>query len=280
MAAKLSKTWWGNRFIEALETFTDSGRLSRGRSYASNSRIRRLEITDGVITAAIRGNVNSYYGVYKEPTYHVEIAMQPLSSAQWAAAIAYIASKASFISKLMLNEMPDNIEAAFTPLKLNLLPKSKSDFQTECSCPDWSNPCKHVAGVYYRVAAELDRDPFLLFELRGLPRERLRLELQKLPLGEALAAELATETVPPIPIDSYYTRPQLTAPPEAMSVKTFWQGTKPLPKTIPAAPASSITGIVVKKQGDRPPFWQKDTSFISAMEELYDRVKTKNQSLF
>ncbi|NEQ27113.1 MAG: hypothetical protein F6K28_50520 [Microcoleus sp. SIO2G3] len=278
--AKLSKTWWGNRFIEALESFTDSGRLSRGRSYASDSRIRKLEITDGIIKAAVRGNINPHFGVHKEPTYQIEISMPPLSSAQWAAAIAFIASKASFISKLMLNEMPDNIEAAFTPLQLNLLPKSKNDFETHCSCPDWGNPCKHVAGVCYRVAAELDRDPFLLFELRGLPRERLQAELKKLPLGEALAAELSIGTVDPTPIDSYYIRPQVTAVSEDIRVKTFWQCTKPLPKSVPTFPPSTITGIVVKKQGDRPPFWHKDSSFIAAMEELYDRVKSKNQSLF
>lgn len=278
--AKLTKTWWGNRFIEALESFTDSGRLSRGRSYASDSRIRKFDITDGMITAAVRGNINPYYGVHKEPIYQIEIAMPPFSAAQWAAAIAFIASKASFISKLMLNEMPDNIESAFIPLQLNLLPKSQADFEMRCSCPDWGNPCKHVAGVCYRVAAELDRDPFLLFELRGLPREQLQSELKKLPLGEALAAELAIETVAPTPIDSYYTRPQLIAPSDDISVKAFWQGTRPLPKSIPTFSPSSITGIIVKKQGDRPPFWQKDSSFIAAMEELYDRVKSKNQSLF
>lgn len=37
--------------------------------------------------------------------------------------------------------------------------------------------------------------------------------------------------------------------------------------------------IVVKKQGDFPPFWKKDNSFISVMEELYQRVKTKNRDV-
>ncbi|PSB22052.1 hypothetical protein C7B65_01150 [Phormidesmis priestleyi ULC007] len=277
--AQLSKTWWGNKFITALETFTDSGRLSRGRSYRNSDRIRKLDITDSVITAEVRGNVNPYFGVYKEPIYKTEIVVHSISPAQWTAAIAYIASKASFISKLLLNEMPDNIEDAFTQLNLNLLPKSKKDFSTDCSCPDYSNPCKHIAGVYYRVAAELDRDPFLLFELRGISREKLRSELAKTPLGQALAAELDIQATPSRSTDSFYTRPTFLSVPTQTTVKDFWQGAKPLPKEIERPPQSSVSGILVKKQGDFPPFWNKDQSFVAVMEEVYDRVKSKNKDL-
>jgi uncharacterized Zn finger protein len=40
-----------------------------------------------------------------------------------------------------------------------------------------------------------------------------------------------------------------------------------------------IPAIVVKKQGDYPAFWQKDASFITVMEELYQRVRTKNKDV-
>ncbi len=33
------RTWWGQRFIAALEQFTDGARLARGRGYANSSRI-------------------------------------------------------------------------------------------------------------------------------------------------------------------------------------------------------------------------------------------------
>jgi len=38
-----SFTWWGKRFIEALEEFTDSARR-RGRSYASGGKILEYKI--------------------------------------------------------------------------------------------------------------------------------------------------------------------------------------------------------------------------------------------
>ncbi|HEY9698560.1 MAG TPA: SWIM zinc finger family protein [Trichocoleus sp.] len=277
--SQFSKTWWGQKFIAALEQFTDSGRLSRGRSYANSNRIRSFEIKDGIVTARIRGSVNPYYGVYKEPLYATTIEIQPISKAKWAAAIAYIASKAGFISKLLLNEMPDNIEDAFQTLGLHLLPRDESDFKTECSCPDWSNPCKHIAAIYYRVATELDRDPFLLFELRGLPKEELHKELAKSPLGMALSAELLTEATEPKSANSYYTKPETIALDKNTQMRDFWLGEKRLPQAIEPVTAIEVSAILVKKQGDRPPFWQEDHSFIETMEELYQRVKTKNRDV-
>ncbi len=277
--AQFSRTWWGQRFIAALEKIMDSGRLSRGRSYARGGKVKSFGIKDGLINAQVRGSVNPYFGVYKEPLYTTTIEFKQISAANWSAAIAYVASKASLISRLMLNEIPDNIDDAFAKLDLHLLPHRKDDFKTNCSCPDWSNPCKHIAGVYYLLAAQLDQDPFLLFELRGLSREALQKELAKSPLGQALSAELRVEKTAPEPDLSYYTTP-ITHPPEPItSLKDFWQGAKRLPQTIETVPAAIVPAILVKKQGDSPPFWQKESSFIEVMEELYGRVRNKNTHL-
>lgn len=275
--AQFSRTWWGKRFIEALEAFTDSGRLGRGRSYARNGKIKQYQIANGKITAKVRGSINPYFGVYKEPLYNATIEIKSLAAADWSKAIAYLGSKASLVSKLLLGEVPDNIEEAFAHLKLHLLPHSRHDFQTKCSCPDWSNPCKHIAGVYYLVAAELDQDPFLLFELRGISRSKLQQELAKSPLGRVLSSSLETEEIRPEPTDTYYTRPQTVPLAAPCSAKEFWLPQKRLPQAIEMESNASLPAILVKKGGDFPPFWPKDTSFLAVMEELYQRVKMKNK---
>jgi uncharacterized Zn finger protein len=278
--AQFSRSWWGQRFIAALEKIMDSGRLSRGRSYARGGKVKSFEIQDGLISAKVRGSVNPYFGVYKEPLYTTTIEFKSISAANWSAAIAYIASKASLISRLMLNEIPDNIDNAFAKLDLHLLPHRKDDFKTQCSCPDWSNPCKHIAGVYYLIAAQLDEDPFLLFELRGLSREALQKELARSPLGQALSAELTLEKTAPEPDPSYFTKPRVEKAIAVASLKDFWHGEKRLPQTIEAVPQASVPAILVKKQGDFPPFWSKDQSFIETIEEFYGRVRTKNTQIF
>ncbi|MGB3404524.1 MAG: SWIM zinc finger family protein [Microcoleaceae cyanobacterium] len=219
---KFSKTWWGKRFIEALEDFSESNRLGRGRSYARNGKIKQYKISNNKITAKVRGSVNPYFGVYKEPLYDTTIEIKSISAANWSKVINYLGSKASFVSKLLLGEVPDNIETAFAELNLHLLPHNRKDFKTDCSCPDWGNPCKHIAGVYYLVAAELDQDPFLLFELRGISRSKLQLQLAKTPLGKALSSALDTEELLPEKAETYYTQPEKIALPELCSAQDFW----------------------------------------------------------
>ncbi len=275
--SQFSRSWWGQKFIEAIEKLTDAGRLSRGRSYARGKKVKSFDIDGNLVTAQVRGSVNPYFGVYQEPLYFTTIEFKPLSKAKWADAIALISSKASLISRLLLNEIPDNIEDSFQQLNLNLLPASKKDFTTSCSCPDWSNPCKHIAGVYYLVAAELDQDPFLLFELRGLSREELLKELAKSPLGQALSAELQSEQQPPQLVDSYYAPLETQKIPNKTELREFWHGSKRLPQTIEVLPESPVSGIPVKTHGDFPAFWDRDNSFIEAMETLYEQVKAKGQ---
>ena len=277
--ATFSKTWWGKRFIEALEDFTDSARLARGRSYARNGKILEYKIARGQITATVRGSVNPYFGIYKEPLYKTTIEITPISSQDWSKAISYLGSKASLISQLLMNEMPDNIERAFAHLKLHLLPHSRQDFKTDCSCPDWSNPCKHIAGVYYLVASELDQDPFKLFELRGISRSLLQRELAKSPLGKALCSALEGEKIPVESVDSYYTKPQKVPLSAPCSPKEFWLGDKRLPQNVEAASNASIPALAVKKGGDFPPFWHQDVSFLEVMDQLYQRVRAKNKFL-
>lgn len=275
--AKFSRSWWGQKFISALEQFTDSGHLSRGRSYANGGKVKSFSIKDGIVTAQVRGSVNPYFGVHKEPLYTTTIEFQAISPAKWSTVIALIASKASLISRLLLNEIPDTIEDSFAQLGLNLLPRTRKDFQSHCSCPDYSNPCKHIAGVHYLVAAELDRDPFLLFELRGLSRNDLLKELAKSPLGQALSAELQAQKRPPEPVESYYTRPATQPVDKAQSLRDFWHGAKRLPQAIEPLSETLVPGIPVKKQGDFPAFWTRDNSFIEAMETLYNQVRNKGQ---
>ncbi|MBW4597962.1 MAG: SWIM zinc finger family protein [Brasilonema angustatum HA4187-MV1] len=276
---KFSRTWWGDRFIKALEAFTDDARLQRGRSYARGGKVLSFDIEQNYITARVKGSVNPYFGVYKEPTYNISIEITPIAKARWNKIIHELSSEASVVSRLLLNEVPENIEETFSELGVYLLPHSRKDFKTSCSCPDYANPCKHIAGVYYLVASELDQNPFLLFELRGLSKAELQAKLAESPLGKALSDGLYAKEVKIEASTSLYTKLYKQQIDQKPSAREFWLGIKRLPQTIEVATPSAVSAILIKKQGDFPAFWQKDNSFIEAMEELYLRVKTKNQNL-
>lgn len=270
---KFSRSWWGKRFIEALESFSEGNRLGRGRSYARNGKILNYEVNGGKITAKVRGSINPYFGVYEEPQYKVRIEIKQISTAQWSAAIEQMGSKASIVTKLLLNEVPDTIEDCFAKSS-QLLPSSSKDFKTTCSCPDYENPCKHIAGVYYLVASQLDEDPFLLFELRGLSRFQLHQELAKSTLGKVLSSAVGTtDTEDKIVVaSSFYTKPETVAIPKSIDVKDFWGSGE---VKLPEVSTTTVPAILIKKAGDYPAFWKRDNSFIEVMEDFYKRVREK-----
>ncbi|PHS23251.1 MAG: hypothetical protein COA83_10390 [Methylophaga sp.] len=263
--ATMTKTWWGQRLLDALEEFTDSGRLARGRAYASEHRIKQWLIKKGVVQAKIRGNKNPYFGVYTEPTYKTEVKMVHLSASQWKKIIAKLTQRAGFIAKLLVDEIPQNIEDVFAEFNSHFLPNSYKDFKVSCDCPDYAVPCKHIAGVCYRLASVLDHNPLLLFELRGLSPEKLHQELIKSPLGKILAEAQTSATRELVPVKSFYTQAEFTKIPDKISLKQFWQGEVPLPKELPPRQEANIPAVLVKKGGDYPAFWHKQSSFIATI---------------
>ncbi|MFM8331691.1 MAG: SWIM zinc finger family protein [Candidatus Methylumidiphilus sp.] len=275
---KTVRTWWGRKFIDALEGFIDEGRLSRGRGYANNDRITQWAIDGGRITASIRGNVNPYFGVYQEPLYQTSIELKPIAPQDWRDVVAQFGYRAAFVARLLMNEMPDNIEEPFAELGLRLLPGSVNDMETTCSCPDYANPCKHVAGLDYFLAAKLDADPFLLFELRGLSRMDLLKQLCETPLGRALALAMSAEDEPVQPAESYFTRPIPREAPASMHPEGFWLAAQRLPAEIEPAIPPAVAALTIKKGGDYPGFWQRENSFIEAMEEVYQGLRKHSKN--
>ena len=162
---KIGETWWSERFIKILESFDIGARLSRGRSYARSGQVMDLEIKAGLVTSRVQGS--------RRTPYKVRIGIGPLSEDDWARAEQAMTSQAIFMAKLLAGEMPREIEEAFTASKLTLFPRSGPDLETECSCPDWSNPCKHIAATYYILAEKFDEDPFLIFAWRGRTKEQI-----------------------------------------------------------------------------------------------------------
>jgi len=161
----IGDTWWSKRFVGVLESFDMGARLSWGKSYARKGQVISIDVEPGIVRARVQGS-------FPEP-YDVSIKLLPLSPQEWEKAIAAIASKAIFSARLLSGEMPQTIEEAFSDCGISLFPKKKADLKTNCSCPDWSNPCKHIAAVYYLLAEQFDHDPFLIFKLRGKSKEEI-----------------------------------------------------------------------------------------------------------
>jgi len=181
---KAGSTWWGQRWIDALERMSAdySKRLARGRSYARAGRTHDLVVASGEVTARVTGS--------RPKPYEVRLTIPRLSDATWRSAIATMSERSRFAADLLAGEMPREIDAAFAAHGASLFPARSADLVTACSCPDWANPCKHVAATHYVLGEALDRDPFLLFELRGRTKRQVMDALRAARSGEeAVASE-------------------------------------------------------------------------------------------
>jgi uncharacterized Zn finger protein len=128
----------------------------------------------------------------RDAPYLVRMRFSMLSSTDWKKVMRAIGEDPALGGPLFVGEMPDNIEDAFREQELSLFPTASGDLKAACSCPDQANPCKHVAAVYYLLAQEFDRDPFLIFRLRGMDRTEIATSLADTPAARAAA-------VPPPP---------------------------------------------------------------------------------
>jgi uncharacterized Zn finger protein len=71
-------------------------------------------------------------------------------------------------SSLAAGDLPLEMQTAFSKAKLRFMPERYADLHLECSCPDWLKPCRHLVAAWLRFARDFDRDPLLLFRLRGM----------------------------------------------------------------------------------------------------------------
>lgn len=149
--------------IEALENVLrgDSARLARGRTYARAGRTHDLVVKGVKVTGS------------RATPYTITIELTELSAPAWKKAIDGLAKKAQFSAELLAGQMPQALDEVYVEAGVSVFPKQPADLKTSCSCPDWGDPCKHVADTHYVLGEALDRDPFLLFELRGRTKDQV-----------------------------------------------------------------------------------------------------------
>ena len=244
--------WWGIQWITTLESFDIGERITRGKSYA-----RKGQVTDLVITAK-KGVSAKVQGSRVRP-YKVSITLTPYSKEQKELLAQKLTSKPIYIAQLLSGEMPENIERVLKNAGIPLLPGKYNELTTTCSCPDYSNPCKHIAAVFYLIAEAFDQDPFLVFTLRGVDKELL---LKEIGYNRQTAESDKT--------------PQRKEPlPEGYS--EFWHyAPSPKPSCIHTSP--KVHATMVKRLGSIS-YWRSRKNFISTMETMYSRVTLLSEEI-
>jgi uncharacterized Zn finger protein len=251
---QFGKSWWAGRWIAALERLVDAPRLARGRSYARSGQVLTLDVSPDGVTAKVQGS--------RATPYKVSIRFQQLSDAAWEQVADALAAEALYAAKLLSGEMPQDVEKAFTAAGASLFPSARKDLETECSCPDWSNPCKHVAAVYYLLGERFDADPFLIFVLRGRDRAWVAAALRARRAG-------AAEPVAPALGEAAAEQPPPAAAPALTDVLGAYWTALELP-AVTFEPAD-LDALAVKRLGP-PPFSPDAAELTERLEDQYRAI--------
>jgi uncharacterized Zn finger protein len=246
----IGESWWSKRWIGVLESFNMGARLTRGRSYARKGQVISIDVQKGIVTAKVQGT--------RSKPYNVRIQLNPISEPDWDKVTEAMASKAIFAANLLSGEMPHDIEDAFSEAGISLFPRSKKELNTNCSCPDWANPCKHIAAVYYLLAERFDEDPFLIFKLRGKTKEEIieALREKRAATAESEAITTASDTCEKVkPLEE--------------CLDSFWHAGDALDSFSVNPDLPEIENVIIKRLGDAP-FSIGKNNLASLLSKAYD----------
>ena len=246
--------WWAKRWMQTLEQFRIGARLSRGRSYARRGQVLSIDIQNGVVEAQVQGSRKRPYGV--------EISVRTIDTADWERLRQALAEQPVIAASLLAGRMPENIEDTFKAIGLSMFPETVRDLETDCSCPDWSNPCKHIAAVYLLLGEEFDRDPFLIFRMRGMDCEDL--------LGKEFRQSARTIEGPP-----------LAPEPLPEDPEDFWANSMPAltDADLGAATVPDMHAALPQQLG-RFPFWQGEFELIPALRNIYGNASQRALDIY
>ncbi|MFK7847671.1 MAG: SWIM zinc finger family protein [Rhodothermales bacterium] len=252
---RFGDTWWGQKWIDTLEGFSIGGRLDRGKSYARSGQVLSIDIEKGQVDARVQGSTSR--------PYRINIDLDAYRASDWKRIASRLADQPYYAARLMGGAMPSDFETIFLSEGLSLFPERGDDLGTDCSCPDGSNPCKHIAAVYYLLAEEFDRDPFLLFLLRGMTRKELLAEI----LGVSAVNVASKDKDEPVVV-------------EPLEVGSRFWGAGTIPEDFfgnvykPSLPAA-----LPKRLGNFP-FWRGKDGFIDSLAVVYAKASMNAEALF
>ena len=162
------KTWWGQQWLNALASIDMANRLPRGKTYANKGSVQGLAIAQNQISASIKGSAPR--------PYKAKLSVPLFTNQEKEALLTEIRENPATLAQLLNRQLPPELTEFTNRRNIVLFPHSFRDLAMGCSCPDFAVPCKHLAAVVYTIANEIDRNPFLVFQLKGLD---ILAELQK-----------------------------------------------------------------------------------------------------
>jgi len=117
--ATFGLTWWGQRWIAALEALgaVYANRLPRGRAYARAGRVVDVTVGAGTVTARVQGS--------RARPYRVTLRLPPFDDAVWEHAVEALAGELRHAAALLDGRMPEDGDDILGSCGVSLFPRHR-----------------------------------------------------------------------------------------------------------------------------------------------------------
>ncbi len=256
MSKFFGKTWWGEQWLKSLSNIDYSNRLPRGVTYARNGSVKSIEISQNQISATVSGS--------RPKPYKISIVIPLFQKIQINKLVEEIAKRPVLVSKLLNKELDTELLTIAERDGLKVFPKQWSDFKMHCSCPDGAVPCKHLAAVIYTVSAEIDNNPFLVFELHGVD---LAEELKRMDIFIKVKDEDTIPNFESLLLDNPFQKTKKQAKPQE---EEFY-------KIINLSGFAPMGDALFQLLQNSPAFYQENSDFKSKYTKILEKIAKKAQ---
>lgn len=260
------RQWWVLQWLDLLEKYRFKKRLERGRNYAREGNILRIDFEGEKVLAEVQGTAD-------EP-YKLSIELDSFSEEDWQYIIQSLAEKAIFSAQLLAGEMPENIEEVFIANGLSLFPFSLSDVHSRCNCPDPKNPCKHIAAVYYELADRFSEDPFVLFQLRGKTKDEILAQIRRMRQENTEESPQVLNETETISSQTETESPETEAVDTTVNLEQFWQYDQPLESELVQMNSDSDR-TVLEMLGDFPLPGNEGQAVKQYLEQVQKQIQSE-----
>jgi uncharacterized Zn finger protein len=189
--AARATTWWGRAWVRGIEesAFNETD-LRRARALSRAGTIGGITVRTGLFVASVPDG---------DGLFTASVALPVLDETTSSALVEVIGAQAGRIGSLLAGELPHALVEHAEEAGVELLPFG-SELDASCTCDAWLDPCRHALAVMYQVTWLIEADPFVLLQLRGLPRDQLLASLHE--LGREGEPDVGTDPVLETAVDA------------------------------------------------------------------------------
>lgn len=251
------ETWVGRRWLRPIEDAAPPDRFAQGLEFARLGQTRDLRVEPGGVDAWVQDRAVR--------AHRARLAVPVLDAAQWEQVFESMAGQALYSAKLLAGELPVNIEDLFMPHGLRLFPVAGADLRPECDCGDAAPWCRHACCAACLAAERIDRDPFLVLTLRGMPRSELAERLrQRRAVAGATLAGAAAYTPRAVPGG------ESPAPPLEACLDEFWSLGPEVETVETALRAPEVSHALLRRLGPSP--FEARFPLVGLLATCYDTI--------